>query len=386
MDESRIGDLSSPEGPVRSPSELSSVSQSAEAESDGDREGSPVFDGHKNHDSDVMSSPLDTAAATVFSRSPSEAGLSEAAVPRGAEQGAPSGSLTAATHACVPKLELDNLAGGAGVRTSSSSSSLSGASTWRRPTTAPRALYLQPPSRCKASFQDYRLQEREQTPRSATLRRPATGYDALMVSDADLGATADAATTEREGTGTSVSRLVRRAVALSRKPRVLEEALGEMQCRYADEHQPLLPQLWSKSSLHTLSGVASGVGEVARHLREHQRVVISTFYDGSQSSKVRGGKGLQRGRNLLAIIFEKFAGAHQAPSRNTAAGAARYTLDQKLHEDRSISSSEFALLVRCLLAESDAGRLELNLLSGVEDTISHPPKLFGRGRGGDSER
>ena len=56
-------------------------------------------------------------------------------------------------------------------------------------------------------------------------------------------------------------------------------------------------------------------------------------------------------RNLLAIIFQKFAGKMQDTTRNSSvSGAARYTLDLKRAEDRSLSSSEFALIVRSFLA------------------------------------
>lgn len=209
-------------------------------------------------------------------------------------------SLAASSAAIIPKLKLNKLvAGAASAASTAELSGLSSASTWRRPSTAPRALFLQPPSRCSSAYQDYQLQQREQTPRSATARRPATGSDALSTAGTDpfAGTAADALGT-RDGTGSSVPRSVRLAVAMSRKPRVVEEALGDLRCRYACDTPAALgaQELWTKSGLHTLSGTQPVTTETAEVLRKQERVAISTFYDASGQGKVSGARGQQRGR------------------------------------------------------------------------------------------
>ena len=91
---------------------------------------------------------------------------------------------------------------------------------------------------------------------------------------------------------------MRLAVAMSRKPRVVEEALGDLRCRYACDTPAALgtQELWTKSGLHTLSGTQPVTAATAEVLRKQERLAISTFYDASGQGKVSGARGQQRGR------------------------------------------------------------------------------------------
>ena len=113
------------------------------------------------------------------------------------------------------------------------------------------------------------------------------------------------------------SPLVRRLVAISRETNEVDTAIADM------------PHM---SSL------------------ENDIAAVSVYYDSTQQTREHGPTTAEP-PNLLAIIYGKFSGHSQHASKNTTMPKIAYTFDSKQHQDRTISMSEFLLLVQGFLPQ-----------------------------------
>ena len=83
---------------------------------------------------------------------------------------------------------------------------------------------------------------------------------------------------------------------------------------------------------------------------ENKIAAVSVYYDSTQQTREHGPTTAEP-PNLLAIIYGKFSGHSQHASKNTTMPKIAYTFDSKQHQDRTISMSEFFLLVQGFLPQ-----------------------------------